>query len=252
MKPAFFITGTDTGVGKTFITAQIARAMRRKGIDVGVMKPVETGCPVKGGRLVPSDALLLKEASGSKDPLDLINPFRFKNPLAPAVASRLEGVTIDMAKIKKSFDELLRRHEAVLIEGAGGLLTPITGKKTMADLAQALSTPLVIIVANRLGAINHALLTIHCARCSGGGGGGGGIAGVIINNVTPGKDPSAGTNTKEITRLSGINIISEVPFLRGASFKAGLFKKAVERLMKVKPLPGKRAGKEREPSYIDY
>src|SRR3990170_5011479 len=109
----YFITGTDTGVGKTFVTAGIAVVLKEKGVNVGVMKPVETGCAEKERELEPQDALFLKKAAGVSDELDLINPYRFKAPLAPSVASRLEGKNIDLNKIKECYDTLASKHSTI-------------------------------------------------------------------------------------------------------------------------------------------
>ena len=254
MRRSFFITGTDTGVGKTNIAAGIARALKKKGIDVGVMKPVETGCPVRHGRLIPSDALALKEASGADDHIDLINPYRFRSPIAPSAASRfsgvggVRGVRIDLGKIRRAFKEICRRHDIVLVEGAGGLVTPVTAAKTMADIALSLSIPVLIVAAQKLGAVNQTLLTIHYARCRGIG-----VAGVVLNNIKRGKDLSSGTNAKEIERLSGAKVLAEIPFVKGGVFKAALFERVSSRLMRIRQvLPREKAVKEEVPSYIDY
>ncbi|MEK7829395.1 MAG: dethiobiotin synthase, partial [Deltaproteobacteria bacterium] len=157
----FFITGTDTGVGKTFVTAGIVSALRGKGANVGVMKPVETGCPEKNGRLEPQDAIFLKKMSGVDDDMDLINPYRFKVSLSPAVASRVEGKTVELNRIKECYDKLASRHSMMFVEGAGGLLAPINEDETVADLIKLLNLPIIIIAASRLGAINHTLLTVR-------------------------------------------------------------------------------------------
>jgi dethiobiotin synthetase len=126
MAHSFFITGTDTGIGKTFITALIATALREQGIDVGVMKPVETGYRDKGGSLIPSDATLLKEAAKTEDALDLINPFRFRLPAAPSIAAREEGAVIECGSIKDSFELLAERHDTLLGFAAGVMLYVIS------------------------------------------------------------------------------------------------------------------------------
>ena len=164
MARAFFITGTDTSVGKTFVSTLIARTLKASGISVGVMKPVETGCAEAGGSLVPVDAIALKEASGSGDPLDLINPYRFAPSLAPNVAARLSGVEIDLVKIETAFKTLSAIHEIIFVEGAGGLLVPINDDCTMADVALRLNMRLLVVAASKLGGFNHAVMTMGCAR----------------------------------------------------------------------------------------
>src|SRR3990170_290150 len=172
----YFITGTDTGVGKTFVTAGIAVVLKEKGVNVGVMKPVETGCAEKERELEPQDALFLKKAAGVSDELDLINPYRFKACLAPSIASKLEGKNIDLNRIKECYDTLASKHSLMLVEGAGGLLTPINEAYTVADLIKLLNLPIIIIAASRLGMLNHTLLTVRHAQSIGIR-----VAGIILN-----------------------------------------------------------------------
>lgn len=208
-KRAYFITGTDTGVGKTFVAAGLASALRRCGIDVGVMKPVETGCPVKRGVLTPEDALRLKRAAGSLDALDEINPYRFKSPLAPGIAARLDGLSIDFKKVRRCFEGLLERHDAMLVEGAGGLLAPLTDKETIADLAGYLKLQLIIVAASRLGAINQTLLTVECAKKKRVP-----VKGIILNHPGKKADTSQRYNEGEIKRFSRLPVLGEVPHLK--------------------------------------
>ncbi|MFQ5735292.1 MAG: dethiobiotin synthase [Thermodesulfobacteriota bacterium] len=208
MRRSFFITGTGTGVGKTFVTAGLARVARDAGDEVGVMKPVETGCEKAAGSLVPRDAHTLKEAALSAAPLDTINPYRFSLPLAPYLAARLEGVQIDPALIKARYDALCEENDVVLVEGAGGLLVPVTGEMTMADVARMLGAPLIIVADSRLGVINHTCLTAECAT-----GRGLAVEGVIMNNTTaPGDAPDRAYNRSEIERLTGLPVFGELPF----------------------------------------
>jgi dethiobiotin synthetase len=210
---SFFITGTDTGVGKTFITNGIASAMKRRGVSVGVMKPVETGCPKKLGKLMPIDAIALKKAAGCPCPLDVVNPYRFAAPVAPSVATRLSRKKISLNKIKVAYTAHAKVHASMLVEGAGGLFTPLssTGKDTMADLALKLKVPVIIVAPSRLGAINHTLLTIHAAQGSRLK-----ICGFILNNAQrPDKrDMSLRYNAGEIQRLSSAAFLGEVPFMK--------------------------------------
>lgn len=225
MKKAFFITGTDTGVGKTFVAAGIARALKALGRDVGVMKPVETGCPAENGALRALDALRLKEASGSIDPIDVINPFRFPHPLSPNLASRLEGAVIDLEVIRGCFSKLSASHEILLVEGAGGLLTPLTDDKTMADLAAALDLPLIIVAVSRLGAVNQTLLAIECAMKRGLA-----VKGIILNNATaPDGDMSRKYNLREIERFTGLSVLGSVPFMPPDAEDENIFKMIAER-----------------------
>jgi dethiobiotin synthetase len=156
-----FITGTDTGVGKTYVATGIVSALKVRGIDVGVMKPVETGCPVRAGRMRPHDALRLMDAADSRDSLRLVNPYRFRKPLAPSVAAALEGRKIDVEIILEAYRKLQSRHEVLVVESAGGIMVPITGSFTFLDLAEAVGLPLLIVAGPGLGTINHTLLTFN-------------------------------------------------------------------------------------------
>ncbi|TAN62534.1 dethiobiotin synthase [bacterium] len=210
-KRAYFITGTDTSVGKTFVTAGIASALTRKGLSVGVMKPVETGCPLKSEELVPKDALLLKEAAGASDALDIINPYRFRLPLAPSVAARLEGVTIDFERLAEYFDEIQKAHDVMLVEGAGGLMTPLTDEKTNADLAFVLGLPLIVVAGSKLGVVNHTLLTVEAAGALGLD-----VKGVILNHPEEAHksvDISRDYNCEEIERFLELPVLGVVPHI---------------------------------------
>lgn len=220
MSRSFFVTGTDTGVGKTFVTAGLARVARDNGDEVGVMKPVETGCVEVNGVLVPGDAVALKEASLSASPLDTINPYRFALPLAPYLAARAAGAEIYPALIKKRYGEIAASHDFALVEGAGGLLVPLTRELVMADLVTLLCLPLLIVADSRLGVINHAALTAECAA-----GRGIEVAGIILNNTTAPKTPERELNRAEIERVTGVAVLAEILFSGGlkkdAPFREG-------------------------------
>ncbi len=155
-----FVTGTDTGVGKTVVACALIRALRRRGIDAAGMKAVETGVGEEG----PLDALALCEASGGGDPLDLVCPQRFPLPVAPAVAAAAADTALDLGSIHAAFAALAARHDCVVVEGAGGLLVPLGASTCMADLARDLALPLLVVARARLGTINHTLLTLEAAR----------------------------------------------------------------------------------------
>ncbi len=210
MKPSFFITGTDTGVGKTEAACVLARSLRAAGYKVGVMKPVETGCVDNKGKLIPTDALRLKEASGSNAGLETINPYRFTLALSPQTAAEHFGATIEFDSIKSCFDELSDQNDVMLVEGAGGLLVPVSDDRTMADLALYLGLPLIVVSANRLGTINRTLLTVHCALSKGLK-----VAGIIFNNTTSEvSDISREYNRADIERLSPVPVLFEIPLLK--------------------------------------
>lgn len=157
-----FITGTDTGVGKTLVAAALSLFLREKGIDVGVMKPAETG--IEDPAELGPDAELLRWASGSMDDPEEICPYRFKAPLAPAVAASKEQVRINYSDLLDQAKSLIDRHQFTIIEGAGGLMVPLAGGLLMADLARELKLPLLVVTRPNLGTINHTMLTLFTAQ----------------------------------------------------------------------------------------
>ncbi|MBI3015375.1 MAG: dethiobiotin synthase [Candidatus Tectomicrobia bacterium] len=195
MRGGIFITGTDTGVGKTYVALLLLKLLLRKGTSAGVMKPVETGCAKSGDHLIPEDAEKLRIGSLVSDPLDLINPYRFEAPLAPSEAARQEGIQIDLARLRQSFDILRLRHPLLLVEGAGGLLVPLIGGYTFADLARDWGLSLLLVIGSRLGAINQTLLTLEVARYRGLK-----MLGVILNHPAP-PDKAAHTNPQVLRSL---------------------------------------------------
>jgi dethiobiotin synthetase len=207
---AFFITGTDTGVGKTVIAGAIAAALARAGLSVGVMKPCESGCGEKGGKLVPADALFLRAMAGCDDGLDEVCPYRLRAPLAPGVAAKMEGIVIDPARIQKLFAAACSRHDVVLVEGAGGLLAPVTDRLLTIDLVKLLELPLIIVGRLCLGAINHALLTVREAERSGVP-----VAGIILNQTVQEHGLAEQTNPEVIRRFTGAPLLGIMPFVPG-------------------------------------
>lgn len=162
MSYGLFITGTDTGVGKTIVTAALARALRLRGVHVGVMKPVTAGCQERNGELLSEDAELLAWAAGVECDDD-VAPYRLKEPLAPVEAAKRDGVKIDFSRIADSYQRLAARHQVVLVEGAGGLMVPLNGGLLVADLVTHLKLPLLVVARPDLGTINHTVLTCFAA-----------------------------------------------------------------------------------------
>jgi dethiobiotin synthetase len=172
-----FVTGTDTGVGKTIVAATLARLLRMNGMTVGVMKPVTSGCREDSGQLVSDDALLLCQAAGIQVSED-IAPYRLREPLAPAEAARIDGARIDFSAIKASFDRLASVYQFVIVEGAGGLMVPLSGGLLVADLVRELELPLLVVARPGLGTINHTALTCFAAQQMGLQ-----VAGIIVNGM---------------------------------------------------------------------
>jgi dethiobiotin synthetase len=208
LRKGIFITGTDTGVGKTLLSGAFAAALRERGMNIGVMKPVESGCKRVKGSLVAADALFLKELSGSNDDIDLINPYRLEHPLAPATAAEMEGVKIESAKIEDAYTRLKSMHDLVIVEGAGGLLVPLNDSLLMADLIKILNLPLLVIARSSLGTINHTLLTLRTAEVSGIE-----VLGVIINHITPDQGLAEETGVSSIKKFTRVPILGVFPFV---------------------------------------
>jgi dethiobiotin synthetase len=158
MNHGLFITGTDTGVGKTLVTAALALHLKKRGLSVGVMKPIETG--VAPAKTTQSDAARLQSIIESEESLGAIRPYAFKLPVAPLTAAQAEGQTINLETIGKVYRLLSKRYAHLVVEGVGGVLVPITPKVTVADLIKQLRIPVVVVGRSGLGGINHALLTI--------------------------------------------------------------------------------------------
>jgi dethiobiotin synthetase len=157
-----FITGTDTGVGKTVVAAALARRFRQTGLEVGVMKPVETGC--SAAVEATSDTARLRWASGTPDALEMVSPYRLPAPLAPCAAADLAGVAIEIDRIVAAFRSLSGRHSFLIVEGVGGALVPLTDTTNVRDLMVTLGLPALIVGRVALGGINHALLTLEALR----------------------------------------------------------------------------------------
>lgn len=228
MVRGFFITGTDTGVGKTVIAAALIQAIGFLGIRVCGMKPIETGClqsdsrvrssefrvqssefRIKDRVLTPSDGMFLKKMAGMDDSIDLVTPIRLENPLAPFPASEIEDTPVDIEKIKKAYAELSKKYEAVVVEGIGGLLVPIKRDYFVLDLARDFGLPTIIVSRPGLGIINHTMLTVNYAIKEGLT-----VAGIIINySLPPEGTPAEKTNPEVIKKISPVPIIGIFPYL---------------------------------------
>ena len=203
-----FITGTDTGVGKTYVTALIARNLRLRGLRVGVYKPAASGCRQEGDTLVSDDALALWEAAGRPGELAEVCPQCFAAPLAPHLAALAEGRQLDQNLLRCGLDVWLARSDLVLVEGAGGLMSPLGEEEYVADLAAEFGLPLVVVARNALGTINHTLQTLIAAAdfgdCMP-------VSGIVLNHpAVTGDDPSVITNRRELESRSVPPVLAEV------------------------------------------
>lgn len=164
MKQAFFVTGTDTGVGKTHVACKLIADYVVQGYQVIGMKPVAAGCELVDGIWVNEDILKLEAASNVQAPRELTNPYSFKEPIAPHIAAEMAAVKIEIDVIKSAFEELKKLADIVIVEGAGGFLVPLNDEQTMADLVAALDIPIILVVGMKLGCINHSLLTLEAIK----------------------------------------------------------------------------------------
>jgi dethiobiotin synthetase len=199
----FLISGTDTGVGKTTLGSGLAFAMQTRGLRVGVMKPVETGCAERGGELIAADAEALNAGSFANWPMELVCPYRYRAPLAPPAAAEADGAPPpDLERIVDAYRRIETNADVTIVEGAGGLMVPITWEQNYADLARRLDLELVLVIANRLGALNAALLTLdYAARRAIR------IAGYVFSDVEPGSSPAMATNPRSLAQLTTVDCL---------------------------------------------
>jgi len=191
-----FITGTDTGVGKTYVGALIARALVAAGHRVGAYKPAASGCRREGDILVSDDAMALWEAAGGPGELSAVCPQLFQAPLAPHLAARAEGGQLDADLLRTGIAYWRGRCDVVLVEGAGGLMSPLGDEEYVADLAHEFGYPLIVVAGNELGAINQTLQTLITAATFRDGLD---VAGVVLNDVrTRSDDASTESNREEL------------------------------------------------------
>ncbi len=211
-----FVTGTDTDVGKTVIAAALTAALRRRGLSAVYFKPVQSGCPAAGGRLIPTDAAFARELSGINEPLELLTPVRLKLPLAPGVAAAREGVTVELADIAAALQELSRRYAFFVVEGAGGLYVPLIETSFLVlDLLRWLKLPLLVVARAGLGTINHTALTVMAARQQGLE-----VAGIVLNRGSKSPGLAEQTNPAVIEALTGCPILARVPEVADLSERA--------------------------------
>ena len=217
---SFFITGTDTEVGKTYFTRLLLELMRADGFDAVGYKPVSCGDR--------SDAQLIAAASGGLE-LDQVNPVFYKSELAPYVAGMLENREVKPADLIAGFFALANVHEHVLVEGAGGWEVPISPNFRISDLAKTLNLPVIIVVANRLGALNHAVLTVNAIQATGLT-----CAGIVLNQLEDEMDTAMITNKGVIEDITGVPLLAHL--IHGQDFID------LEPILKFAPSGQKRSG----------
>jgi len=201
MSTGIFVTGTDTGVGKTYVTALILSELRRRGVRAAGFKPVACGT---GGR---HDAEIYAAIMNHEQSVDVINPVYLRYPVAPSVAAKLEQKRIDLNRIVRVYRQLAAEYEVVLVEGAGGLLVPIRDDYFVADFAKKLKLPLLVVARLGLGTINHSLLTVRVARSMGLR-----VCGIVLNDTVGGRRSlAAKTNIKAVPQLCATPLLGVVP-----------------------------------------
>lgn len=196
--PGLFITGTDTGVGKTYVAAMIARQLHAAGVRVGVYKPAASGC---------DDAEILWNAAGRSGELSRVCPQQFSAPLAPHLAAALEHRNLDAGLLRSGLDYWRERSDIVLVEGAGGLMSPLSEEEYNADLAADFGFPLIVVARNALGTIHQTLCTLIAAAAFEEGLP---IAGVVLNRTSANDDPSTASNRRELEARCVPPILADV------------------------------------------
>ncbi len=202
-----FITGTDTDVGKTWVAAGLTAVLKESGMQAVYFKPFQSGCPLEGARLIPTDARLAKDVAGLREPLEVLTPIALRLALAPGVAAAQAGVEVDLERIVAGFRDLASRYEFLVVEGAGGLYVPLIGMDFLIlDLIRWLGLPLVVVAKSGLGTINHTVLTVKAAQAANIR-----VAGIILNRYPEKPGLAEETNPGVIEALTGVPIIGRLP-----------------------------------------
>lgn len=205
----FFVTGTDTGIGKTVVAGAIAWVLRESGRRVGVMKPIATGCARRfRSGLVSEDAEFLAHCADTEHPLETVNPVRYAQSLAPSVAAARSRRKVNYRAIWEAYDRIRKSSDIVVVEGIGGWMVPIDDKKFVADLACEFGLPVIVVARAGLGTINHTLLTVEAIRQRGLP-----VAGIVLNNYVADQATLAEeTNPETIAKFTGLPLPAIVPF----------------------------------------
>jgi dethiobiotin synthetase len=209
--PGLFIVGTNTEVGKTYIASLIIQALVHSGVRVGVYKPAASDCPLENGEHLSADAQQLWEAAGQPGSLEQVCPQRFVAPLAPHLAAQAEGRQVDAKLLRTGLNYWQDNYDFVVVEGIGGLMSPVSDEDYVADLAYEFGYPLLLIASNELGCINQTLQTLITAAAFEDGLP---VVGTVLNNrrAIPTDDISQATNFDEITRCSGPPVLASVTY----------------------------------------
>lgn len=226
----FFVTGTDTGVGKTRVACGLARALRERGYGVGVMKPAETG--VAAADALGPDGAALRAAAGADDPPERISPYRFPLAASPLAAARAVGAAVALGPIGAAFSALVERHPVLVVEGAGGWAVPFGAEIDTAHVAALMGLPVVVVARRGLGTVNHTRLTVDAVR-----GAGLPVAAVVLNGPPDAADASRADNAALIAERTRVWVFEDLPWGEPGR-EAGAFAALAGRLAADWPAPG--------------
>jgi dethiobiotin synthetase len=202
-----FFAGTDTDVGKTYVAALAVEELRHSGLCVGVYKPVASGCVREGDVLVSSDAMRLWEASGRAVPITAVCPQRFEAPLAPPSAASAENKSVDEQLLITGIEAVSAGVDVVIVEGAGGLMSPLSNRWLNCDLAKQFGAKVIIVAANRLGVIHQVLATVTAATALQVP-----VGGIVLNQMTTSRDASVVDNARFISLFTDVPLLGDIPF----------------------------------------
>lgn len=213
MKKAYFVAGTDTGVGKTMVSSALLHAYAQQGLKTAGMKPVAAGCNETDGRLVSEDVAMLLEAGNVRAAFETHNPYAFAPPIAPHIAAAAEHVVIRPRIIQDAYRGLTAVADVVIVEGVGGFRVPLGEQFDTADLAQLLNLPVILVVGMRLGCINHTLLTMEAIQTRGLE-----LAGWVANRIDP-QMSAFEENLQALDQRIGAPCLAVIPHLPHADFR---------------------------------
>ncbi len=205
---SYFITATDTGVGKTTITAALATSIKKSGVDVGIMKPVATGVLQKTG-FKSSDVSILYHAAKVTDPESEINPIFMPLPVSPYDAGKVLDIAFDKKIIFEQFTKLKNKHDMMLVEGIGGILTPLARDYFVADLIKDLGLETIVVTRSTLGTLNHTMMTIkicHDYKIP--------VKGILVNTYDENGGPAEKNSPSTIHEITGVPILGVIPYIR--------------------------------------
>ena len=213
-----FITGTDTGIGKTVVAGALAHCLFLEGRRVGVFKPIATGCRRSREGLVSEDAEFLAHCSNCENPLEQINPERYWEPLAPIVAAERAHREINWQNIQLGYENIVKTNDVVVVEGIGGVMVPICQDYLVVDLMRDMALPVIVVASSRLGTINHTLLTISTCRNNNLS-----VIGVVINNyVTDRATIAEEMNPRIIAEVGDIRVLTIIPYDKSTCVEKGV------------------------------